>query len=272
MSDCHRGDGNWEDSFAPNQNLYYSALSHYYRQNYTYIEIGDGDELWKNKDFLDIANIHNDIFKLLNKFFAEDRLHLIYGNHDIVKSKKEWIRKNLFTFTDEQAKRKIPLFEGIEIHNGIVLDHKETGNQIFLLHGHQADFFNDTLWILSRFLVRHFVRVLEQVGVHDPTSAAKNHTKRNSVEKKLVHWSEENRQMIIAGHTHRPTFPDIDKTPYFNDGCCVQPHSITGIEIAKGEIALVIWRFKTKSDGTLYAGKDVLAGPIELAYYFAYNK
>ena len=57
MSDCHRGDGNWSDDFSKNQNIYFAALTHYYDKNYTYIEIGDGDELWENKRFSDITKV-----------------------------------------------------------------------------------------------------------------------------------------------------------------------------------------------------------------------
>lgn len=55
MSDIHRGDGSWADDFSKNQNLYFAALTHYYNENYTYIEIGDGDELWKNKKLLTLS-------------------------------------------------------------------------------------------------------------------------------------------------------------------------------------------------------------------------
>ena len=46
MSDCHRGAGDWSDNFLKNQNIYFSALMNYYKEGYTYIELGDGDELW----------------------------------------------------------------------------------------------------------------------------------------------------------------------------------------------------------------------------------
>jgi len=143
MSDCHRGDGNWEDTFAPNQNLYYSALYHYYLHDYIYIELGDGDELWKNRKFLDITKIHNHVFGLLNKFYEKDRLYLLYGNHDMVKRNKKWIKKNFFTYTNIQANRIVPLCKGIKIHNGLLLDYTVTGDKILLLHGHQADFWCD---------------------------------------------------------------------------------------------------------------------------------
>jgi len=83
MSDCHRGDGSWADDFSRNQNLYFAALTHYYKEKYTYIEIGDGDELWENSRFSDIKQMHSDVFWLLSKFYNEGRLYLIFGNHEI---------------------------------------------------------------------------------------------------------------------------------------------------------------------------------------------
>ena len=46
ISDCHRGVGNSNDNFLKNQHLYFAALQSYYKLGFTYIELGDGDELW----------------------------------------------------------------------------------------------------------------------------------------------------------------------------------------------------------------------------------
>lgn len=45
FSDCHRGVGNHNDNFLKNQNLYFAALKDYYERGFTYVELGDGDEL-----------------------------------------------------------------------------------------------------------------------------------------------------------------------------------------------------------------------------------
>lgn len=37
FSDCHRGNGTWGDNFLKNQNLYFTALKHYYTQGYTHL-------------------------------------------------------------------------------------------------------------------------------------------------------------------------------------------------------------------------------------------
>ncbi len=59
------------------------------KEKYTYIELGDGDELWENRKLSDIINEYSGIFWLLGVFFAEGRLRFILGNHDIVKKRPE---------------------------------------------------------------------------------------------------------------------------------------------------------------------------------------
>lgn len=268
MSDCHRGNGSFADEFSNNQNLYFAALTHYYKENYTYIEIGDGDELWKNKKLSDIILVNIDTFCLLSKFYDENRLYLIYGNHDILKKSSKFVNNNLSKFFDERKREYIPLFENIKLHEGLILKHTNLKVKVFLVHGHQVDFFNDELWRLSRFLVRYLWKPLELVGIKNPTCAATNYAKKESVEKKLIKWAKSKNQMLIAGHTHRLAFPEVNEPPYFNDGCCTHPRNITGIEIANGCISLVKWVIKTKDDGTLFVGREILEGPKKLMHYF----
>lgn len=268
MSDVHRGDGSWADDLSRNENLYYAALTHYYHDNYTYIELGDGDELWKNKKLSDIVPVHRDAFMLLTKFYNEGRLYFIYGNHDMVKSTTKFVQNNLYQYYDEEAKMNIPLFEDIKIHEGLVLWHRVLDQKVFLLHGHQGSFLDYTLWGLRRFLVRYVWKHFELFGLNDPTSTAKNYRKKGSIEETLTEWVIQEKQMLIAGHTHRPMFPEVGEPLYFNDGSCVHPRSITGIEITDGNITLVKWEIKTKNDGTLFIGREVLAGPRQLKDYF----
>lgn len=267
MSDVHRGDGSWADDFLKNQNLYFAALTYYYNENYTYIEIGDGDELWKNKRLSDIMYVHSNAFWLLSKFYNEGRLHLIFGNHDMIKSKNKFVKNNLCESYNEKEKKYVPLFEKIHVHEGLVLKHTDTNQKILLIHGHQVSFLDYELWRFSRFLVRYFWRPLELFGVNDPTSTAKNYAKKDAVELKLSEWVIREKHMLIAGHTHRPMFPEVGEPPYFNDGSSVHPRSITAIEIDSGNITLVKWNVKTKDDGTLFIGREILAGPRKLSDY-----
>ncbi len=268
FSDCHRGDNSWADDFAHNQTLFFHALNHYYNEGFTYIEIGDADELWENKRFADIRRAHSHVLWLMREFHKEKRLHLIRGNHDMERKDPKNVEKTLYRYYDDRKERYEPLFEGIEVHEGLVLRHSGTDNKIFLVHGHQGDLINDRLWWLGRFFVRHLWRYLQLFGVRDPTSPAKNFKKRVEVEKKIIGWVEANDQMLIAGHTHRPKFPDEGAPPYFNDGSCVHPRCITGIEIQHGEIVLIKWWVRPKEDGALCVAREVLVGPKELQSFF----
>ena len=55
---------------------------------------------------------------------------------------------------------------------------------------------------------------------------------------------------------------------YFNDGSCVHTNGVTAIEIVEGTIALVRWSVKTRRDGLMFIGKDILAGPRMIDGYF----
>ncbi|MDP4120719.1 MAG: metallophosphoesterase family protein [Bacillota bacterium] len=269
ISDCHRGDADNSDDFAQNQNVYFAALTKYFEEDFTYIEIGDGDEMWKNKNFSNITDQHSDVFWLLNKFYKNCRFIMIYGNHDMIKKKREWVQKNLTAFRDDRDDSHVPLFPNIHVHEGIILDYKN--NNILLTHGHQIDLINSQWWRLGRFLVRHLWRPLELIGVKDPTSASRNQNKKISVEKKLSEWAAKEHKMLVVGHTHRPAFPNVGDTMYFNDGSVVHPRCMTAIEISGGTIALVKWSVKTRPSGVLYVGRDVLAGPNRLDEFFGFD-
>lgn len=259
MSDCHRGDGSWIDNFSHNQYIYHSALRYYYEHGFTYIENGDGDELWKFKSLHDISNIYIDIFRQLHYFYKENRLYLIFGNHDIEKRDPDYVRQNMARYYDNHTNTYEPLFENISVHEGLVLKQKETGKELFVVHGHQGDPRDDQFWRTSKFLVRHFWRRMELLGFKDITSAAKNNVKKKHVERMLYEWASKNKKIVIAGHTHRPICPLDPGNLYFNDGSCVHPNSITSLEIQNSEISLVKWSVKTTDKLALYVNRQEIA-------------
>lgn len=263
MSDCHRGQGNTGDNFLPNQILQFAALQYYYNNGYTYIELGDGDELWENRKIQPIISTHTDIFWIMSKFYDENRLHMLYGNHDIVKRRKHLADKAFNNFYCDSAECK--LFPGIQMPEGLILEDIKTKKKILLVHGHQGSFLNDTIWPAARFLVRYFWRPLELIGFTAPTGAARNHSKKETIEKKLASFANTNHIMLIAGHTHRPAYPKPGAGLYFNDGSCVHPRSITGIEIDNRKIALVKWSVATNADLNLYVERQILEGPDNLS-------
>lgn len=177
FSDCHRGTGTSGDNFLKNQHLYFAALQYYLENGFTYIELGDGDELWENRSLSQIKSVHNNAFWLLTQFYKRNRLYMIYGNHDIVKKSSRFASLPLFQLPMQHL-RGGRTFPGITFHEGIILKNNTGGPILCLTHGHQADFLNSVLWRVSRFLVRYLWRPLENMGFLDPTSAAKNNTKK----------------------------------------------------------------------------------------------
>jgi predicted phosphodiesterase len=269
MSDCHRGNKSWGDNFSDNEILFHAALKYYYNNDYTYIEIGDGDELWENSKLSQIIYQYSDVFKLMSKFYQKKRFYMIYGNHDIVKREKRISNTILRGYFDEHENKYITLFPHINISEGLILKYKN--DNILLVHGHQGDFLNDTAWKIARALVRYIWKPLELIGIHNPTSAANNDFKKISIEKKFIKWTKKNKKMLIAGHTHKTMFPIVGEHLYFNDGCCTHVHNITGIEIVNGSISLVKWNIKTNENRLLLVDKEIIAGPIKLKDYFSSN-
>ena len=268
FSDCHRGDKSFADDFARNENIYYHALSHYFREGFTYFELGDGDELWENRSFENILNAHKNVYGLLQKFHLKNRLHLIWGNHDMVYRHKNYVRKHLSSYFNPKDDREEILFENLEYHEGIVLKHCNTEQEIFLAHGHQADWMNYHGWRFNRFLVRVLWKPLQVFGISDPTSPAKNYKELIKVERRIKKWIREKHNLLtIIGHTHRPRFPKPREIPFFNDGSCVHPRSITGIEIEEGAISLIKWHIATNENGTLQIVRVLLEGPEKLIDY-----
>ncbi len=261
FSDCHRGDNSWADNFARNQSLFFFALEYYHRNGFTYFELGDGDELYENRRFSSIRRAHSHIFWLMREFYRAGRFHLVYGNHDHERSDPRVVAKTLFSYIDERTGRREPLFDGIQPTESLILKHSSTGGKIFLVHGYQGDFFNDRLWKLTRFLSRTFWRPFQLIGINDPTSPAKNNKKRDSLERQVADWIRARNQPTIFGHTHKPSFASAGEIPYFNDGSCVHPRCITGIEIDRGDIQLIKWWVRPDDQGRLCVTREVLAGP-----------
>lgn len=258
MSDCHRGVGNLGDNFLKNRPVYLAALQYYYQRGFTYLELGDGDELWENKTMEPIVKMHAEAFELLSAFYREGRLYMLYGNHDLQKRKKGFCKEQCSSFLCRISGKEKELFPGLTVQEGLVLEECDTGRQIFLVHGHQGDLWNDTFFRVNRFLVRHVWRHLELLGMENPISAAGSGKKKTKVERRLAEWAKVNQKLTVAGHTHRPSFQREKGNYYLNDGSCVHPFSITGIEVENGKLRLVEWSVMTRADNSMYIGRKVL--------------
>jgi len=244
MSDMHRGDGSGADDFAQNSLIYRCALEYYLEKGFTYIELGDAEELWENENFDQIYITHTPVYELLAKFHDPDpektRYIKAWGNHDLYWKDNEAIYQSLFP--------------GIRIHEAVSLN-----DSILMIHGHQADpMCSGPVAAVSQFFVNHFWTEFQHLGAKDPTRAATNPGLCNEVDVHLHKWATRNNRgitAVIAGHTHRAVFENlslseihlqtirfktIDVEPleakrdprYYNTGSCVHPLSITGLEIS----------------------------------------
>jgi UDP-2,3-diacylglucosamine pyrophosphatase LpxH len=261
LSDVHRGDKSDGDSFAPNEALFMHALRHYYQDGFTYIELGDGDDVWQAGRFSAIREAYPQVFMLLRQFRRKNRLHLIFGNHEIQGRGYRPVQK-----------------DDLAAEEGLVLRHRRSGQRLFVVHGHQMDVWCDQLSSIGRPAARLIYTTLNLLGFGTSTvSAAPSQADgtliqklsqwyRNQQEKltqQLVDWARNKRQLIIAGHTHLPGFAANRREPYFNTGCCVNPGYVTGIEIQNGSIGLVKWFV----DGAQGYERSLLAPAHRLSLY-----
>jgi len=277
MSDMHRGDGTGADDFAHNSLIYKCALKYYLGEGFTYIELGDAEELWENKSFEQIYITHTSIYDKLMQFHDPDpqktRYIKIWGNHDI-----QW-KENPDILRD--------IFPGISIFEAALLKSpSSTGKSMLLWHGHQVDpKCSGQGAVLSKFIVRNFWPRLQRYGIKDPTRAVANPGMCNQIDERLYQLAmnnNENIALIMAGHTHRPVYDNLSLTErrsmemkkapvsgirrklkpepvYYNTGSCVHPRCITGIEITmEGStpgLKLVKWSYDATpcSDAEEYA-------------------
>lgn len=264
FSDVHRGDNSMSDEFAHNQNIYRYALENYYQEGFTYIEVGDGDELMEHSKFNHIRSAHSDIYMLIRKFYKDHRLYYLYGNHNMMLKNPQYVAKNFHHFFDEYLDIDNDLFMNIEVHESLVLEYQPTGQELLVVHGHQGDLFNDQLWFTGILGMRLFWRYMHMIGFRNPASPSKNRVKRHKIEKNFSRWIHNHGVGIICGHTHRPKLPSTETTAYINSGCCIHPRGITGIELSDGKLSLIYWYVKPDHNGSLFITKKVMKGPFKL--------
>lgn len=250
LSDQHKGNKSWADDFSSNEKNYIAALEYYNEQQYSFINLGDCEELWKfsAKEIIE-ANAKS---LEAEKAFQPLRYFKTFGNHDLIWKNKidvDLLLKDVFLLP-------LPVYEGIVLKN----KNTEIPLNIFLTHGHQGDLMSDNN-ALSTWIVAHIWMPMQRylrININTPSD---DYSLRNKHNKMMYDWSSRRKNLIlITGHTHRPVFASgkyykgpsnkiplekplhLVKPSYFNTGCCCyNDGDITGIEIADGFIRLVKW-------------------------------
>ncbi|MEO6405807.1 MAG: metallophosphoesterase [Ferruginibacter sp.] len=259
FSDHHKGNKDYGDDFASNEPNYLAALDFYHQQNYSYINLGDAEEMWKYSP-------QQVMEKNAAPFLAEARFHdackyfKTFGNHDLI-----WKNKlDVDIWFKDIFKLPLPVWEGILLQTKI----GEKTLSFFLTHGHQGDKMSDNNG-LSTWLVSHLWRPLQRylrINVNTPATDYALRGKHNIL---MYEWSSRRENLLlITGHTHKPVFasglysdhpsnliPGSNIIPqqktkhiipsYFNSGCCCyNDGDITGIEIGDNKISLVKWHWE----------------------------
>ena len=278
FSDQHKGTRNSNDDFAASETSYLAALKYYNDQQYTYCNLGDSEELWKNQLF-SVLKTNTATFEAEKCFIRRKAFIKIFGNHDLY-----WDNDPLAWF---QLNRIYG--ERVKIYEGAIFKLSIANRQlsIFLTHGHQGDLQSDGNWFSKWFVSNVWAPLQSYLKINPNTPAYDNQLKsaHNSI---MYAWTAKQSNLaLITGHTHQPVFnslthlervylqlnkarlkedkatiqlleaellagkisgessPRIDssKNTYFNTGCCCYSDGdITGIEIAEGNIRLIKWK------------------------------
>jgi len=272
LSDCHRGHGDRSDDFFHNQHVFINSLRHYMDRGFTYIELGDGDELWENANFKLISESYRVIYQMFDELHREKRFRFIWGNHNRRWKNNYLFKKYFGRVIDEKTGTEVRILKGLEAEEAIILRlDGDKSKEILLIHGHQGELLNDILWWFGRFFIRVFWRFFQmRFGVADPTSPAKNFNIRRKIDKRFIDVAKKQRKGVIIGHTHFPVFPNYGDVPYFNDGSCVHPRCITGIEIENGNIVLVKWLYSQDDTGFLKLCREEISKPLKIKKLLKY--
>jgi UDP-2,3-diacylglucosamine pyrophosphatase LpxH len=103
----------------------------YYEKGFTYIELGDGVELWENYTFEPIYKAYKDIFEMLKLFYDEDRMYMLWGNHDMIFSDPLTVEKIMYKiFPPRNIVQKEKLFD-LEYHESIMLNIEGTNKKYY---------------------------------------------------------------------------------------------------------------------------------------------
>jgi len=280
FSDQHKGARNGYDDFALAEINYLQALNYYDREQFTYVNLGDAEELWKNS--LSSVIKHNKLCFEKEKLFADRGAYIkIIGNHDLY-----WANDPLAGIPLEKIYgQKITVYEALMLQRK---SKDKTLLNIFLTHGHQGDRQSDGNWFNKWFISMIWGKLQAYFEIN-PNTPAFNDRLKNKHNMMMYEWTTlQKSTVLITGHTHQPVFVSLtqlerlyrklykarsdkdidlisdlnqeinqiirhgDPLPdftayypfYFNTGCCCfDDGDITGIEITGDVIRLIKWKY-----------------------------
>lgn len=288
FSDQHKGGRNGADDFILAEANYLQALEFYNNGQFTFISLGDSEELWENT-LGKVKECYAQTFEAEKKFLKRQAFVKILGNHDLYWGNDPFAWWQL----EKIYGQKLKVYEGVILT--VKLDSRPF--RIFCTHGHQGDAQSDGNWFSKFFVARIWAPFQAYLRIN-PNTAAYNNEKKSLHNEIMYEWSAVQKDtLLITGHTHQPVFVSLThierlyrefqyakknedqvsmqsieaeirkrekefaavavdyltmKPSYFNSGCCCFiDGDITGIEIEDGMIRLVKWSQRQKTPGRI---------------------
>jgi hypothetical protein len=279
LSDQHKGAKDLADDFRNTESNFMKTLQHYYEQGFTFINLGDCEELWEATPSKVIEKNRVTLLEEA-RFLASGRYHRIYGNHDL-----EWnyeIQRTLFLKPIFGS--KLAVNQGYCLSQHIKKKHSPFSLPMVTKGDQRSDGNAFSKWFVAAIWTP--IQRLLEIQVDRISDSFELVDKHNIL---MYEWSvTQNNLLFISGHTHKPVFASLDhmdrlvkqlelakaennteliqsitsemekrkleyagkqilktmaKPSYFNSGCCCYPDGdLTGIEIADGFIRLVKWK------------------------------
>lgn len=279
FSDQHKGAKNGADDFAPAEKNYCAALDYYNTQHYHYVLLGDGEELWENS-LADVKKFNVPSFEKEKLFQQRKAFTKVFGNHDLYWDNDPFAAAQLESIFGEKVciyegaiLTTVINGEPLEIflthgHQG---DKASDGNafskwfvaniwarlQGYLRINPNTPAYDDNLKtahnrLMYEWSARQPYLLLITGHTHQPVFESLTYPERlyrmlgKSKEEKnetlIKKLEDEIRQRRLFGETI-PDFTGFQPC-YFNSGCCCFiDGDITGLEIDKGMIRLVKWKY-----------------------------
>jgi predicted phosphodiesterase len=283
LSDFHLGDGSSRDDFLPNGDLLQEVLRRYYLPSgYFLVLNGDIEEL-QRFPLEAVRSRWQSLYGLFREFAGTTAVYRIVGNHDaalwhsnpgVTEPLFSSLRllfgaDTIFVFHGHQATIFFERFNGL---SGFFLRHFANGLNIRNIAAH----YESTRKYRTEHRVYAFSsarRIVSIIGhTHRPLfeSQSKIESLRFSIEQlcrdypavsprarraiekvvvvykgELNHlWEKDRRSGLQSGlYSERLSIPCL-----FNSGCAIGKRGVTAIEIAEGQIALVHWFDRRRSD------------------------
>jgi UDP-2,3-diacylglucosamine pyrophosphatase LpxH len=194
ISDLHLGDGGSADDFRENEMCLAVALDYYRQRDYHLILLGDVEEFWQF-DLDSIRRRYDSTIYCRMREFGDDRVHRVFGNHDI-----DWA-----AYPDPAKNHPLPVVGAVE---AIKLRNASGKAPILLTHGHQGSLDSDKNSWLSRAGVHFFAKfesAARFLGLYGQSTATKSMI-ATDYERIMYSWALKNKAILICGHSHRAIF------------------------------------------------------------------